>query len=111
MLEIRCRVNCFIRNLKKGNEVTSTRLSGELLVDDFVTPFVLQGITKGHVGSIKEPTLLSLFVQCVVQLRATAYTKQGYRTIIITCQQWQMILYIKQEFLRDFFTAICMGSI
>ena len=99
-----------IQNLKKGNEVTNTMSSGDLVIDGFATPFVLQEKVRGRLRDMTNNFRTTLAVISFEQLRKTDFTKKGYASLLLTHNRGQLWVYIKKEDLREFFTAICMST-
>jgi len=110
-LEIRGNVNFFMRNLKKGNEVTSKMQSGELVINGAATPFVLRKVAYGRAVVMQSERPTTLRVSRFEQNRSTVFTKRGYVNLLLNGNYWQAWVYIKKEFLEKFFSAICMGSV
>ena len=100
-----------IKNLKNGNELTSTMKSGELTVDDVSVPFVLQRVSYGRVNDMLEKFQTDISIIIHDQLRSTLFTKNGYISIQLTNRMGMIYVYIKKEFLKEFFSAVCMASI
>jgi hypothetical protein len=110
-LEISGSVKFYVKNLRAGNEITSTMRSGELIVSGFATPFVLRRSTEGELKRVMSESLTHFSVICYEKTKETAFTKRGYVNILISSSQMTMWVYIKKEFLKKFFSAVCMASI
>ena len=101
-----------IKNLKDGNELTSTMKSGELVVNDVCIPFVLQKISCGRINDwLGEKTQTYIHVTISDQLRPTLFTKNGYVSVQLGTRMGMIYVYIKKELLKDFFSAVCMSAI
>ncbi|NTW26778.1 MAG: hypothetical protein HGA36_00410 [Candidatus Moranbacteria bacterium] len=100
-----------IKNLKDGNKLTSTMKSGELVVNDVSVPFVLQRVSYGRVNEMLEKFSTDIGIIIHDQLRSTLFTKNGYISIQLTNRMGMIWVYIKKEFLKEFFSAICMASL
>jgi len=101
-----------IKNLKEGNELTSTMKSGELVVNDVCIPFVLRKISYGRINDwLGEKTQTDIHAIIFDQLRPTLFTKNGYVSVQLGTRMGMIYVYIKKELLKDFFSAICMASI
>lgn len=101
-----------IKNLKDGNELTSTMKSGELVVNDVYIPFVLQKISYGKINDwLDEKTQTDIHAIVFDQLRPTLFTKNGYVSVQLGTRMGMIYVYIKKEFLKDFFSAVCMSAI
>ena len=110
-LQIKGNVRFNIQNLKKGNEITSTMQSGEFVINGVVTPFVLQRVANGRISEVMNESSTELTIICYKQLRSTLFTKMGYVRIMLGNTHVLMWAYIKKDFLKEFFSAICMASI
>lgn len=99
-----------IKNLRPGNEITQTMPSGAMVIGETVTPFILQRRVRGSVDdfNMERPARVSL--SCYEQ-RVTAFTKRGYVSLIVTPPHGQFHVYIKKEWLKDFYVAFCMSSV
>ena len=107
MLEIVGEVALRIENLKPGNEITKTMPSGTLVIGETATPFVLQRKAWGNIKKLNTNQPEQVKLACFKQ-RTTAFTKQGYVSFLLTSQHVQCYLYIKKEWLKDFYAAFCM---
>ena len=99
-----------IQNLKKGNAITKTMKSGEIVIGDLVIPFVLQRLIMGRVNDIGSEAPLLMDVTYYEQRPSTRFTKQGYGSVSIRCGQNQVFVYIKKEMLQQFFSAFWMDA-
>jgi hypothetical protein len=100
-----------IKNLKDGNELTNTMKSGELVINDVSIPFVLQRVSYGRVNEMLNNFSTDISIIIHDQLRSTLFTKNGYVSIQLANSIGMIWLYIKKEFLKEFFSAICMASL
>lgn len=99
-----------VENMKPGNEVTKKMPSGALIIGETVTPFVLQRKVRGHIENLNMKRAELVGVCCFKQ-RCTTFTKLGYVSLLLNVPQGQFYVYIKQEWLKDFYAAFCMTSI
>ena len=106
-----CENTFCIKNLKSDNELTSTMKSGELVVNDVSIPFVLQRVSYGRVSDMLENFQTDISIIVHEQLRSTLFTKNGYVSIQLMNRMGMIWVYIKKEFLKDFFSAICIASL
>ena len=98
------RGNSFcIRNLKEGNELTSTMKSGELVVNDVCIPFVLQRIYYGRISDwLDEKNQTDIQVIIFDQLRPTLFTKNGYVSVQLGTRMGLIYVYIKRSYSKTF---------
>lgn len=110
MFAIAGEVALRIENLKSGNEITQTMASGVIVIGETVTPFVLQRQVRGCIDNLNMEKPEQVKLVCFEQ-RATAFTKQGYVSLLLTTPHSQFHVYIKKEWLKDFYAAFCVASI
>lgn len=110
MFAIAGEVALRIENLKSGNEITQTMPSGALVIGETVTPFVLQRKVRGNIDGLNMDRPERISLSCFEQ-RATAFTKQGYVSLLLTIPHGKFYVYIKKEWLKDFYAAFCMASV
>lgn len=94
-----------IENLKSGNEITQTMPSGELVIGETVTPFVLQRKVRGNINQLNMSRSERVGIILSDQLRATTFTKQGYVSLLLTIPHGRFYVYIKKEKLEEFRVA------
>ncbi len=97
-----------IKNLKPGNEITQTMPSGVLVIGETEVPFVLQRKVRGNINGWVTDRPGKFSLSCFEQ-RATAFTKQGYVSLLLSIPQGMFYIYIKREYLKDFYAAVCMA--
>jgi hypothetical protein len=100
-----------VEKLKQGNEITQTMPSGALIIGETVTPFILQRQVRGNINELNMEEPESVTLTCFDQ-SVTAFTKQGYVSLLLIIpHRHQFHIYIKKEWLKDFYAAFCMASI
>ncbi len=110
MFTITGEVALRIENLRKGNPITRTMPSGALVIGETVTPFILQRKIRGNIEGLNmdRPERVTL---CCFEQRTTHFTIQGYVSLLLTVPHGQFYVYIKKDWLKDFYAAFCMTSI
>ncbi|MCE9642903.1 MAG: hypothetical protein K8Q97_01110 [Candidatus Andersenbacteria bacterium] len=113
MFQVSGEVVVRIQNLKKGNEITTTMNSGEIVIGETVTPFVLQLKVRGKIEDLTSGIPIPIGVTCFEQSPITPFMKRGYASLMLICGQVEMqaYIYIKRELLRDFYAAFCMDAV
>ncbi len=110
MFTLTGEVELRVENLKPGNEITETMPSGALVIGETVTPFILQRRIRGDVDNLNMEKPAQVILVCFEQ-RTTAFTKQGYVSLLLTVPHGQFHVYIKREWLKDFYAEFCMSAI
>jgi len=99
------------QSLKKGNEINSSMQSGEFVIGDTITPFVLQKTAYGKISEIHTSKPFPVSLICCEKIHSTPFTKKNYMSILISTKPVQARVYIKKDHLKDFFAAFCMAAI
>lgn len=100
-----------IQNLKPGNAITKTMKSGELVIGESITPFILQRLAHGSINKMSTEQTVCTVLACYESLRSTPFTRQGYISLLMTFPQVQMWIYIEKDRLYDLAVAFCRAAV
>ncbi len=114
-LKISATASMAVREIKDGNELTTTMKSGLLVINEVEIPFVLQRTFSKR--TVKEYSIGFFGEVYVVNVnnRETRFTKQGYRSFLITTgasgNLLQVYVYVKKDDCPKFINALCSYSL
>ena len=94
-----------LQNMKKGNAVTNTMKSGEIVVNDTVIPIILQNVARGKIKNMKSETPAVLTVMIFNSLRTTPHTRLGYISVQLGGNHCMIYVYIKKEHIKNLLGA------
>lgn len=103
-------VSIKFQNLTKGNDLTKTMKSGEMVVCGKVFPFVLQKLNHGNLQRDADGNVIRVAISCFEQSK-TLFTKNGYVSLLLTFGNTQVYIYLKRDLVGDFFSSISISAV
>lgn len=107
IIEVR-EVSFALRNLVKGNEVSSAKHKGEMEVNGQIFNCILRNKNWGRFASLSAGVKEGIVVAFCEQPK-TKYTKSGYVVLLLTLHSAQLWIYISRNDLPRFYNAILLG--